>query len=75
MEQKLRGNNEQIKQVMMILLDNALKYTNENGLVNITLKKRHHNIVLTVACRLRIEVSKDFRDYGQRCPLLNFNIT
>jgi two-component system sensor histidine kinase CiaH len=28
-----RGNNEQIKQVVMILLDNAIKYTNENGLI------------------------------------------
>lgn len=45
-----RGNSEQIKQVVMILLDNALKYTNENGSVNISLKKKHHKyIVLTVS--------------------------
>jgi two-component system sensor histidine kinase CiaH len=44
-----RGSNEQIKQVVMILLDNAIKYTNENGLINITLKKRHKIIVLTIS--------------------------
>ena len=32
----------------MILLDNALKYTNPNGTVEITLKKRHQHILLTV---------------------------
>lgn len=43
-----RGSIEQFKQVVMILLDNALKYTNPNGSVDITLKKRHQNIILTV---------------------------
>lgn len=43
------GNNEQIKQVVIILLDNALKYTTEKGLVNITLKKRYNNIILKVS--------------------------
>ncbi len=44
-----RGNSDQIKQVVMILLDNALKYANGNGLINITLKKHHNNIVLLVS--------------------------
>jgi signal transduction histidine kinase len=43
------GDSDQIKQVVMILLDNALKYTNEKGSVNITLKKHHNNIVLSVS--------------------------
>ncbi|MBD0383979.1 sensor histidine kinase [Paenibacillus sedimenti] len=43
-----RGSVEQFKQVVMILLDNALKYTNPNGSVDITLKKRHKNIILKV---------------------------
>jgi len=43
-----RGNSEQIKQVVMILLDNALKYTITKGSVEILLKKRHNDIVLTV---------------------------
>lgn len=44
----IRGNNEQLKQVVMILLDNALKYTNAKGLVDITLKKRNNDVVLSV---------------------------
>lgn len=43
-----RGNNEEIQEVVMILLDNALKYTNTNGSVDIILKKRHNDIVLSV---------------------------
>ncbi|AFH59809.1 sensor histidine kinase [Paenibacillus caseinilyticus] len=43
-----RGSIEQFKQVVMILLDNALKYTHPRGAVGITLKKRHQHIVLKV---------------------------
>lgn len=42
------GNLEQLKQVAMILLDNALKYTNPNGKVNISLKKNNNNAVLSI---------------------------
>jgi two-component system, OmpR family, sensor histidine kinase CiaH len=42
------GNSEQLKQVVMILLDNALKYTNINGRVNLFLKKSYNNVVLSV---------------------------
>jgi two-component system sensor histidine kinase CiaH len=42
------GNSEQIKQVVMILLDNALKYTNAKGTVNVTLKKYQNNILFSV---------------------------
>jgi signal transduction histidine kinase len=42
------GNNEQIKQVVMILLDNALKYTDRNGRVSIELKKSYNNLFLSV---------------------------
>ncbi|EFM11139.1 integral membrane sensor signal transduction histidine kinase [Paenibacillus curdlanolyticus YK9] len=44
----VRGNSEQIKQVVMILLDNAIKYANAAGTISVTLKKRHHDIMLTV---------------------------
>jgi signal transduction histidine kinase len=44
----IHGNNEQIKQVIIILLDNALKYTNPNDKVYVTLKKYNNNIVLSV---------------------------
>ncbi|MDQ0891820.1 two-component system sensor histidine kinase CiaH [Paenibacillus sp. V4I9] len=44
----LHGNSEQIKQVVMILLDNAIKYTNPKGSISLTLKKRHNDIMLKV---------------------------
>jgi two-component system, OmpR family, sensor histidine kinase CiaH len=42
------GNSEQIKQVVMILLDNAIKYTNPKGSITISLKKQHNEAVLSV---------------------------
>lgn len=43
------GNNEEIKEVVMIILDNALKYTNPKGSVDISLKRRHNDIVLGIS--------------------------
>lgn len=45
----IHGNSEQIKQVVMILLDNALKYTDPRGNINIALKKENTGIVLSVS--------------------------
>lgn len=42
------GNMEQIKQVIMILLDNAAKYTNTMGYINISLKKHYNHSILSV---------------------------
>lgn len=42
------GNSEQIQQVVMILLDNAVKYTNSNGSINISLKKSSHTLIFTI---------------------------
>lgn len=44
----LHGNSEQIKQVVMILLDNAIKYTNPKGSISLTFKKRHNENLLKV---------------------------
>lgn len=43
-----KGDLEQIKQVVMILIDNAIKYTNEKGYINITLKKAKRHIIFTI---------------------------
>ncbi|WP_159885697.1 sensor histidine kinase [Paenibacillus puerhi] len=44
----VRGNAEQFKQVVMILLDNAIKYTNPEGAIRVILKKQHHDVMLSV---------------------------
>ncbi len=44
----VKGNSEQIKQVVMILLDNALKYTNTKGSIDVRLKNIHNNANLSV---------------------------
>jgi two-component system, OmpR family, sensor histidine kinase CiaH len=43
-----QGNSEQIKQVVMILLDNALKYTDLSRTIDLVLKKEHNNIFLSI---------------------------
>ncbi|EPY04999.1 histidine kinase [Paenibacillus alvei TS-15] len=45
----VHGSSEQIKQVVFILLDNAIKYTYPNGSLTISLKTQHHDVVLTVS--------------------------
>ncbi|MDO7906282.1 HAMP domain-containing sensor histidine kinase [Paenibacillus sp. JX-17] len=47
-ELMVTGNREQMKQVVMILLDNAVKYANPRGTVTLTLKKQHNETVLAV---------------------------
>jgi two-component system sensor histidine kinase CiaH len=42
------GNTEQLKQIVMILLDNAVKYTNTKGSINVSLKRNYNNILLSV---------------------------
>lgn len=42
------GNSEQLQQVTMILLDNALKYTNKKGKIDVSLKKAHNSIVFSI---------------------------
>lgn len=44
----VQGSSEQIKQVVMILLDNAVKYTNPKGAVTITLRKHNNGALLSV---------------------------
>lgn len=44
----VKGSMEQLKQVVMILLDNAIKYTPKSGDIKITLKQESSDAVLTV---------------------------
>lgn len=42
------GNYEGLKQILLILFDNAMKYTNENGSVSACLIKSKHGVVFTL---------------------------
>src|SRR5699024_7227821 len=44
----LNSNSDKIKQLVMILLDNAHKYTNEKGKIDITLEKDKRTIIFRV---------------------------
>ena len=44
----VNGSTEQLKQLVMILLDNAVKYTPKSGDINITLNHESSDAVLTV---------------------------
>lgn len=48
-ELQVHGNMEQIKQVIMILLDNAVKYANPHGSITLGLKKQQGDVVLSVS--------------------------
>ncbi len=45
----LVGSREQIVQVTMILLDNAIKYANPRGRIDVSLKREHGEILLAVS--------------------------
>jgi len=42
------GNREQFQQVIMILLDNAVKYTNPRGEIRFQMRQQHHEVVISV---------------------------
>lgn len=44
----LKGNKEEIHEVFIILMDNALKYVNENGSIDVNLSKNTSEITLSV---------------------------
>ena len=45
---KFNGNEEEIRQLISILCDNAMKYTNENGIIKLNLYKVGKNIQIDV---------------------------
>ncbi|MFZ5966460.1 MAG: sensor histidine kinase [Bacillota bacterium] len=44
----IKGDSESVKQVVTILFDNAIKYSNENGQVDISLTKAKRQVVFTI---------------------------
>ena len=58
---KLKCNSVQIKQLIAILLDNAIKHSEENGEINVFLGKQKNDIVLCVSNKGK-EIPKEIRD-------------
>ncbi len=44
----LRGNENAVRQLVSILMDNAVKYTNENGTITLSLYKKKKSCVMEV---------------------------
>ena len=44
----MNGDEKAIRGLITILLDNAVKYTNENGTISLTLEKKKNRIYLSV---------------------------
>ncbi|MGN0295309.1 MAG: sensor histidine kinase [Lachnospiraceae bacterium] len=55
----LKGNEKAIRQLTGILLDNALKYSPEGGIVRLTLERRSRGLQLTVSNTTEQEISKE----------------
>ncbi|WP_449289941.1 ATP-binding protein [Paenibacillus cremeus] len=49
MPETVRMIKPTLKQVAMILLDNAIKYSNPKGSIQLVLKRQHHHIQLSVS--------------------------
>src|SRR5690625_8030683 len=44
----LKSNSDKIKQLVMILLDNAHKYSNDNGKIDVTLEKEKRMVIFQI---------------------------
>lgn len=44
----VKGDGERMGRVVLILLDNAVKYTNDNGTIDVALKRHKHHAVFSV---------------------------
>jgi len=55
----LTGNENAIRQLVNILMDNALKYSPENGLITVEAQRQGRNVVLTVFNTTNVPVPKE----------------
>lgn len=44
----INGESDKLAQVVKILFDNAIKYSNENGSIEVTLKQSRHQVVFSI---------------------------
>ena len=57
----IKCNSSQIKQLVAIIIDNAIKHSETNGKISIALKKQKNDTVLTVSNRGK-EIPKEIRE-------------
>lgn len=57
----IKCNSSQIKQLVAILIDNAIKHSETNGKISIALKKQKNDTILTVSNRGK-EIPKEIRE-------------
>ena len=55
----LYGDEENIRKLVSILLDNALKYSDENGRIQLTLEKKGKHVQLTVSNTTQDKLNKE----------------
>ena len=55
----LTGNEKAIRQLMNILMDNALKYSPEESKITVAVQKQNRNIVLAVCNTTHVPIPKD----------------
>lgn len=60
-EIKAKCNSSQMKQLVAILIDNAIKHSETNGKISIALKKQKNDTVLIVSNRGK-EIPKEIRE-------------
>ncbi len=53
------GNEKAISQLIYILLDNALKYSSDEGTITLSLSKKGRNIILSVANSIDMQITNE----------------
>lgn len=59
----LKGNDKAIEQLVSVLMDNAVKYSAEQGIISVELKKNNKNIYLRVFNTTDFEVKQENMKY------------
>ncbi len=59
----LNGNDKAIRQLVSILLDNALKYSNEGGTISLNLVRQNRSVILSVYNTINIDITSEQLKY------------
>ncbi len=62
----LRANDSQVRQLLSLLLDNAIKYCDDGGIITVTLAQKGKNAVLTVSNSYEEGKNVDYKRFFER---------